>query len=88
MSGYILTKEAIENIVKEYSFDGKYEGDKIFVGSFRRRQLPKPILSNVLKAIQATTGQRATSLKYMNGAYDNVEIRLFGQLLTYLSGRW
>lgn len=88
MSGYILTKEAIENIVKEYSFDGKYEGDKIFVGSFRRRQLPKPILSNVLKAIQATTGQRATLLKYMNGAYDNVEIRLFGQLLTYLSGRW
>ena len=88
MSGYILTKEAIENIVKEYSFDGKYEGDKIFVGSFRRRQLPKAILSNVLRAIQASTGQRATSLKYMNGVYDNVEIKLFGQLLTYLSGRW
>lgn len=88
MSSYILTKEGIMNIVKEYSFDGKYEGDKIFVGSFRRRNLPKPIISSVLKAIQKSTDQRATSLKYMNGDYDNVEIRLFGQLLTYLSGRW
>jgi hypothetical protein len=88
MESYTLTKEAIHGIVKEYSFEGKYDGDTIFVGSFRRRNLPKPILSNVLKAIQATTGQRATSLKYMNGAYDNVEIRLFGQLITYLSGRW
>ena len=88
MSSYILTKEGIMNIVKEYSFGGKYEGHRIFVGAFRRRNLPKPIISSVLKAIQMSTGQRATSLKYMNGAYDNVEIRLFGQLLTYLSGRW
>ena len=88
MGSYTLTKEAIHGIVKEYSFEGKYEGDTIFVGAFRRRNLPKPILSNVLKAIQATTGQRATTLKYMNGAYDNVEIKLFGQLITYLSGRW
>ena len=88
MKSYTLTKEAIHGIVNEYSFNGKTEGDPIFVGSFRRRQLPKPILSSVLKAIQMSTGQRATSLKYMNGVYDNVEIRLFGLLLTYLSGRW
>ena len=88
MKSYTLTKEAIHSIVQEYSFNGKYEGDTIMVGSFRRRQLPKAILSNVLRAIQASTGQRATSLKYMNGVYDNVEIKLFGQLLTYLSGRW
>ncbi len=88
MGSYRLTKEAIQNIVKEYSFDGKYEGDPILVGSFRRRNLPKPIISNVLRSIQNSTGKRATHLKYLNGDYDSVEIKLFGSLLTYLSGRW
>lgn len=88
MNSYKLTKEAIQNIVKEYSFDDKYEGDPILVGSFRRRNLPKPIISNVLRSIQNSTGKRATQLKYLNGDYDNVEIKLFGPLLTYLSGRW
>ena len=40
MSSYILTKEAIEHIVKEYSFDGKYEGDKIFVDTIHNILTP------------------------------------------------
>jgi hypothetical protein len=88
MNPFTLSKGKIIEMVNEYSFNGKYEGDMVRVGSFRRRDLPNPIMTNVLKAITNTTGQRATSVKYKNGAYDDVEIRLFGQLLTYLSGRW
>jgi hypothetical protein len=88
MNPFTLTKGSIIEMVNEYSFNGKYEGDSVMVGSFRRRQLPAPIRTNVLKAITNSTGKRATLAKYNNGEYDGVEIRLFGQLLTYLSGRW
>jgi hypothetical protein len=88
MNPFTLSKGKIIEMVNEYSFNGKYEGDMVRVGSFRRRDLPNAIMTNVLKAITNTTGQRATSVKYKKGAYDDVEIRLFGQLLTYLSGRW
>jgi len=88
MKNYTLTKQQIQEIVSEYSFNGKYEGDNIFIGSFRRRALPKPILVNVMRAIKMVVGKGVTSTRYNSGEYDTVEIPLFGQLLTYLSGKW
>ncbi len=88
MNQLTLTKGKILEMVNEYSFNGKYEGDSVMIGSFRRRQLPKPIITNILRAISNITGQRATYTKYTKGEYDDIEIKLFGQLLTYLSGRW
>jgi hypothetical protein len=86
MNPFTLTKGRILEIVNEYSFDGKFEGDMVKVGSFRMRTLPKAIMVNVLKAIALATGSKVTYIKYTKGIYDDVEIRLFGQLLTYLSG--
>lgn len=88
MNPFTLTKGKILEMVNEYSFDGKFEGDTVRVGSFRMRTLPKAIMVNVLKSIGEATGTRATYVKYLKGVYDDVEIRLFGQLLTYLSHNW
>lgn len=88
MNPFTLTKGKILEIVNEYSFNDKFEGDTVRVGSFRMRTLPKAVMVNVLKSIGEATGTRATYAKYLKGVYDDVEIRLFGQLLTYLSSKW
>jgi hypothetical protein len=88
MNPFTLTKSKILEIVNEYSFNGKFEGDTVIVSSFRMKTLPKAIMVNVLRSISEATGTRATYIKYTKGIYDNVEIRLFGQLLTYLSNNW
>jgi hypothetical protein len=41
-----------------------------------------------MKAIKMVIGKGVTMTRYNSGEYDTVEIPLFGQLLTYLSGKW
>lgn len=67
---------------------GKYEGDMIRVGSFSRRKMPRPVQQNVLRAISSKVEGNASSSKLRDGVYDDIEITLFGQLLSYLRGDW
>ena len=67
---------------------GKYEGDMIRVGSFSRRKMPRPVQQNVLRAISSKVEGNASSSKLRDGAYDDIGITLFGQLLSYLRGDW
>jgi uncharacterized FlgJ-related protein len=85
------TKKPIKKIIKslnEYSYMGKYEGDKIKVGEFSKRKMPRPIEKNVLRAISNVLESDVKQSKLRKGEYDDVEIRLFGQLLSFLSGTY
>ncbi len=74
--------------IKEHSYMGKYEGDSIKVSEFSKRKLPKPVLKNVLKSISNKIESDVKQSKLIKGEYDDVEIRLFGQLLSYLNGTY
>lgn len=80
--------EIAKSLMNEYSYNGKYEGDIIRVGSFSKRKLPSPVLSNVLKSISSKVYGTATKAKYLNGEYNDVEIKLFGQLISALNGTY
>ena len=83
----IITETQLQNLF-EYSYNGKYEGDLIRIGEFSRYTLPKPILLNVLKAISHKIGAVTTAKQFKNGDYNDVEIRLFGQLVSFLVGNY
>ena len=80
--------EIAQTVMNEYSYNGKYEGDSIRVGSFSKRKLPSPVLTNVLKGISQKVYGSATKAKYLNGEYNDVEIKLFGQLIAALNGTY
>jgi hypothetical protein len=80
--------EIAKTVMNEYSYNGKYEGDEIRVGSFSRRKLPSPVLTNVLRAISQKVYGTATKAKYLNGEYNDIEIKLFGQLISALNGTY
>jgi len=88
------TKPPVKKIIKnpkklnEHSYMGKYEGDKIMVGEFSKRKMPRPVVKNVLRAISNVLQSDVKQSKLKNGEYDNVEINLFGQLLSFLSGTY
>jgi uncharacterized FlgJ-related protein len=88
------TKPPVKKIIKnpkklnEHSYMGKYEGDKIMVGEFSKRKIPRPVVKNVLRAISNVLQSDVKQSKLKNGEYDNVEINLFGQLLSFLSGTY
>jgi len=88
------TKPPVKKIIKnpkklnEHSYMGKYEGDKIMVGEFSKRKMPRPVVKNVLRAISNVLQSDVKQSKLKNGEYDNVEIRLFGQLLSFLNGTY
>jgi hypothetical protein len=80
--------EIVKIVMNEYSYNGKYEGDLIRVGSFSKRKLPTPVLTNVLKTISQKVYGTATKAKYLNGEYNDIEIKLFGQLISALNGTY
>lgn len=84
------TKKIIKNPKKlnEHSYMGKYEGDKIRVGEFSKRKMPRPVVKNVLRAISNILQSDVKQSKLKNGEYDEIEIRLFGQLLSFLNGTY
>jgi uncharacterized FlgJ-related protein len=88
------TKPPVKKIIKnpkklnEHSYMGKYEGDKITVGEFSKRKMPRPVVKNVLRAISNVLQSDVKQSKLKNGEYDDVEIRLFGQLLSFLNGTY
>ena len=84
----IIITESQSKMLIESSFMGKYEGDMIRVGSFSRRKMPRPVQQNVLRAISTKVEGNATSTKLRDGVYDDIEILLFGQLLSFLRGDW
>jgi hypothetical protein len=84
----IVITESQSKMIMESSYMGKYEGDMIRVGSFSRRKMPRPVQQNVLRAISSKVEGNASSSKLRDGVYDDIEITLFGQLLSYLRGDW
>jgi hypothetical protein len=50
--------------------------------------MPRPVVKNVLRAISNVLQSDVKQSKLKNGEYDNVEIRLFGQLLSFLNGTY
>ena len=84
----IIISESQLKTLLEYSYKGRYEGDLVRVGEFSKYRLPKPVLLNVLKAISYKVGEVTTAIKFKNGEYDDVEIRLFGQLFAFLTGSY
>lgn len=87
MKKIIITESQLKTLL-EYSYMGKYEGDMIRVGDFRNLLLPKSVLSNVLKGISSKIGEVTTAKKLRSGDYDDIEIKLFGQLFAFLTGRY
>lgn len=77
-----------KSIVKENRYMGKSEGDLIRVGSFSKLKMPKPVVKNVLKSISNKIQSNVSEKKLRSGEYDDVEIRLFGQLLSFLTGTY
>ena len=88
------TKSSVKKILKnpkklnEHSYMGKYEGDRITIGEFSKRKIPRPVMKNVLRSISNVLQSDVKQSKLKNGEYDNVEIKLFGQLLSFLSGTY
>jgi hypothetical protein len=83
----IITETQLRTIT-EQSYMGKYEGDTIKVSHFSKRKIPQPVLSNILKSISKKVEGNATSAKFKKGEYDDIEITIFGQLLSFLKGTY
>ena len=83
----IITEQQLTTLA-EQAYQGKYEGDPIRVGNFSKRKIPSPVLSNVLKSISKKVDGNATSAKLKKGDYDDIEITLFGQLMSFLKGTY
>jgi hypothetical protein len=77
-----------ESLLVEYGFMGKYEGDMIRIGHFYRHRLPNPVEKNLLRVISNKINAKATPDKLRTGVYNDIEIPLFGQLISALSGNW
>lgn len=84
----IIITESQLIALTEQSYMGKYEGDTINVGHFSKRKIPQPVLTNILKSISKKVEGNATLSKFRKGEYDDIEITLFGQLMSFLKGTY
>lgn len=84
----LIITESQLSLIQESSYNGMFEGDTIRVGTFARRKLPRPVEKNVISAISREVQGNASTSKLRAGEYNEVEIKLFGQLLAFLKGTY